>query len=158
MRTYLWGLSLGTGSGGKPCRQPSGWPARSGASSAGPHQIHFTINIKLGARNKKYYCQTSWGILIYSTMQSDISRRLLLRQENRVQTEPPLHHKKCELYNSTFHDENSKMCCSLAHWKQGHTLHKRGNPAVILRAYLQTTRQHLPRPRPVQSEWFSSLD
>lgn len=151
---YLWGLSLGTGSGGKPCCQPSGWPARSGASSAGPHKIHFTKNIKLRARKKKYYCQTSWGILINSTMQSDIGCHLFLQQENRVQTKSLCCIIK-KLYNSALHAENSKMCCLHAHWKQGYTLHKQGNPAIILRAYLQTTRQHLPSPHPVQSEWFS---
>lgn len=148
---YLWGLSLGTGSGGKPCCQPSGWPARNGASSAGPHKIHFTKNIKLRARKKKVLLPNilrDFNLFHYAEWHW--LPPVLAAGEPGADEKPLLHHKKSELHNSALHAEKRKTCCLHAHWKQGYTLHKQGNPAIILRTYLQTTRQPKPTPSSIR--------
>lgn len=54
VRSYLWGLSLGTGSRGRPCCQPSGLLARSGARSTGPYQTDYTYEAPRKDTNRRW--------------------------------------------------------------------------------------------------------
>lgn len=109
---HLWGLSLGTGSGGKPCCQPSGWPARCGASSAGPHKIHFTKNIKLRARKKKVLLPNILrDFNLFHCVEWHRLPPVLAAGEPGADKKPLLPHKKSKLYNSAW--TNVLFTCTL---------------------------------------------